>query len=186
MFRPRNRTDDDAWQTENAWVQQFLTDDADLGQRVLGHAIRRYDESVKRFERLDARAAELIRTAGMLAGIEVAAYSALRPAAAPWPFFVASLVCLVVVVFVCIVVRAPRRRPMMLSVRELADGAVTAAVEQRDSWQAGSLHLTTEGYFVVNNWMASGLAIAHYVFATAVALLVPWAVLIAFPAVAQS
>lgn len=155
------------WQTgpiyrdQAAWVAKFEVDKARHGPLALEQARINYDETARHFEALDAKSAELLRTAGTLASVIVVAVANFHLAAG---FGVKmALICLLFSMGLSMLCRRAVLRPAAPSVRQLMEPLADPreAVEgqfpeipQPHAWLAASIEGASIAHRDLEEWKA--------------------------------
>lgn len=170
MFLSSPKPDSDRHYIEEArWVQQYQPSHQVPGELVLEHAQSRYRESVNTFEELGNRADVLVRTAGTLAMILVAAVAALDLTAG-WPVRL-SLACLLLSMLVAVWSRRTLDLSVQPRIRDVLEGSPKAV--HPSAWLAASLHDVVEANRVINRWKARWIQAANILLCIAVGCLLP-------------
>jgi len=168
-FRPPDPSADPACAAEAAWVADYQSTQQVPGPVVLEHARARYAEVSQCFESLNQSADRILRTAGLLAAVELAAVGAFHVLPG-WPIRL-SLASLVASMLAIVWSRRPTDCPMPPRIRDVLEGIDTA--ENPEAWLAASYHGAVEALKVTNHWKAGWLGFACLLLSLAAAWLLP-------------
>lgn len=146
-------TTDPGYLREAAWIADFKPGDAKCGQFALEHARVKYAEVIDLVEQMDAKFADLQKTAATLATLLVAAVGAFKLPFG-WPAF--SLVCFLLAMVFSIISRRAVLRPTQASVRNVLQSGCT---DETAGWLAASLHGSIEAHRVLQRWSARNLTL---------------------------
>lgn len=166
---------DKAYLEALAWLRAFApSSDVQGYDKALSYALRRYDQVSSASETLDKKADNLMRNAGLVAGLLGLAINTIKieyPASLI-PSLVAFTASLVLAALAC----NPTGGATSASVADVIDD-ITAG-HPSEAWIAASVHCAIVGRNALNNWKADRIRWATYAFCAGLGLfLVPTAIM---------
>lgn len=163
------------YRQQAAWIEEFKSETGAHGSLALEQARRNYDEATRCFESLDAKAAELLKTAGMLATIEGLAVANLG--FHPGLCLKLSLGALLVAAAVCALCRRALLRPGGIPIKDLMapfdvdQQGAPRHIPNPEAWLAASIEGATIAFRDLEEWKARNISAATWLVVIALALL---------------
>lgn len=137
---------------ERRWAERFAYSDSPHGAFVLEEARTVHEEFRGALERMDDKAGELLRTAGLFAAIVFAGLRGFQVSPS-WPVQ-SALMLFLLAIFLALRTRWPLASSAAPSVREVCEGLPKLGEHSADFWLALSLHRTAEELRVAIDWKA--------------------------------
>lgn len=179
-FAPPYWAEGPIYREKAAWVDEFSSTDARHGRLALEQARINHAHVAESYERLDAKAAELLRTAGLIATILVAGVAHLGLGASLWVKL--ALCCLLGAMAVSAFSRrallSPGGVPIRVLMQPLAECGETLhgehdAIPNPEAWLAAAIEGATIAFRDLQEWKARCIHAATVLILAAMALLLP-------------
>jgi hypothetical protein len=167
--------DDENYKSATQWIENFTPSSSSEGyDKALAYAWRKYDQVTSASEALDKKADNLMRNAGLVAGLLGLAINTIQIGYPQWliPSLVAFTASLMLAAFAC----NPTGGATTASVQDVLDDVTSG--HSSDAWIAASISCAIAGRSAMNNWKAERIRWATYAFCAGLSLfLVPVAVM---------
>ena len=148
---------DATYQEHAKWAKNYKPAPDESDELVLDHARRVYDECVMANQRLDKKAEDILKTAGVLVTILLATAGASSAFTPCW--IIPSLICFLLAMVLSIVSRQPKPRSSLSSIRQTIERLPS---ENRQLYMAVSLHWAVEKLSRSIGWKAQALRRASW------------------------
>lgn len=166
---------DVAYQSATAWLKKLNPKaDAQGYDKALTYAWRRFDQVNSASETLDKKADNIMRNAGLVAGLLGLAINTIKISYPQLliPSLVAFTASLIIAALACNPTGGATSASVADVIDDVADGHTS------DAWMAASVHCAIVGRNALNNWKADRIRWATYAFCIGLALfLVPVSVM---------
>jgi hypothetical protein len=161
--------EDSNYKLSETWLREFKPSDSAQGyDKGLTYAWRRFDEVTASSETLDKKADNVMRNAGLVAGLLGLAINAVH-VGHPW-LLIPSLIAFVVSLVLAAIACNPTGGATTASVQDLLDDITSG--HANDAWIAASISCAVAGRNVTNNWKAERIRWATYAFCAGLILFV--------------
>jgi len=169
LWTPPDYKESSGFKAAEKWLsEQTAPDDTEGFDKGLEYAWKRYDQVSSASETLDKKADNLMRNAGLVAGLLGVVMNTLKVVD---PRFLAPSLGAFVLSLICAAIACnPTGGATSASVDDVVDDIRKGHAS--DFWIAGSLHLAIVGRTCLNNWKADRIRWSTTLFCIGLALLV--------------